>query len=101
MHLGLRRGHFHRTMAQDISDLFEVRALLMGGARPALAQDVRPVGFDAASAKGPADDFAYSIGGLGPAERRPKIDKEQAMLNPHPVAPEIRHQSARDTGGQG
>ena len=101
MHLGLRRGHFHRTMAQDISDLFEVRASLMGGARPALAQDVRPAGFDATSAKGPADDVAYPVGGQGPAERRPKVDKEQAMLNHQPVAPEIHHQSACDAARQG
>ena len=73
----------------------------MGGARPALAQDVRPAGFDATSAKGPADDVAYPVGGQGPAERRPKIDKEQAMLNHQPVAPEIHHQSARDAARQG
>jgi len=34
MHLGVGRGRFHGTMAQDIGYPFEVRALLMGGARP-------------------------------------------------------------------
>jgi hypothetical protein len=101
MHLGVRGGGVHGTVAQDIGNPFEIRSSLMRGGRPALTQDVRPSGRDATSIKGPPDDVAHPIRGQGAAERRPQIDKEQAMPNRRAASLEIRHQSARDTGGQG
>jgi len=68
-------------VAQDISDQFEVSSPLMRDGRPALAQDVRPRGLDAAAVKGPPDDMAHPIREQRPAARRPEADKEQAMAN--------------------
>ena len=101
MHLGVRGSGVHGTVAQHIGDPFEVSAVLMRGGRPALTQDVRPGGLDPTSAKGPADDVAYPVGGQGAAERRSQIDKEQPMANRRVASLEVRRQSTRDSGGQG
>ena len=81
VHLGVLGGGVHRTVAQDIGNQFEVSSPLMRDGRPALAQDVRPGGLDAAAAKGPPDDMAHPIREQRPVTRRPEADKQQAMAN--------------------
>jgi hypothetical protein len=101
MHLGVLGGGVHRTVAQDIGDQFEVSSPLMRECSPALPQNVRPSGLDAAAAKGPPDDMAHPIREQWPAAGRPQADKEQALGNPWAASLQVCYQSSRDSEGQG